>query len=334
MVKVSHSLTIKRIFLASLSLVVCSGPRVPGSTVWAQSSSARFSESDFKTFESLLEYYKKHPQYHAEIGGGTYTFPAIDPKVLRRLSAEVLVARFRKFNKDYRDFLQQENVLSGQIKRVEIDMEKMPLSDTQNRSLQELKRESLRSKAQQNRKILVMLSIQANESVIKAIETLSPEQRLVKDQAERPKMPGVFGGSSFERDKAKEIDKLNLTPVDPEFYATQLGQKLEKDLGGRAQYWSYDYGRDELYVKVNDELGKLSVFKDTSGTRFIRTRVGGEFMDPKGRDEEVDMLKAKGKFLTGETAEESLFGDFPSSRPALMKEGEKPHSSSGDGHDH
>ncbi|MEO5667911.1 MAG: hypothetical protein ABIR96_07630 [Bdellovibrionota bacterium] len=328
----SHS-AIKRIVMAGLVLGILPSPLMSVGRAQAQTALKGFSEQDFKTFESLLEYYKKYPQYHAEVGGGTYKFPPMDPKILRRLSADVLVARYRKFNSDYRDFSQQENVLGDQIKKVEGDMDKMPLSDTQNRSLQELKRESLRGKIQQSRKILVMLSIQANESVLKAIETLSPEQRLVKDQVERPKMPGVFGGSSLERDKSKEIDKLNLTPVDPEFYATQLGQKLEKDLGGRAQFWSYDYGRDELYVKVNDDLGKLSVFKDTSGTRFIRTRVGSEFMDPKGRDEQVDLLKAKGKFLTGEPGEESLFGDFPKNDPSYIKEGDKPHSAN-DGHHH
>ena len=328
-----HSV-IKRWALLGLSLGVF---QIVVATVTLESahaaSSVRLSEEDFKTFEALLEYYKKYPQYQSEVGGGAYKFPTIDPKLLRRLSADVIVARFRKFNKDYRDFNQQEKVLGSQVKKVEADMDSMPVSDTQNRSLQELKRESLRGKIQQNRKILVMLSIQANESVFKAIETLTPEQRLVKDQAERPSMPGIYGGSFFERDKAKEIDKLNLTPVDPEFYSTQLGQKLEKDLGGRAQYWSYDYGRDELYVKVNDELGKLSVFKDTSGTRFIRTRVGGEFMEPKGRDEQVDLLKAKGKFLTGDGSEESLFGDFPKNDPSYIKEGQKPHSA-GDGHNH
>jgi hypothetical protein len=299
------------------------------------SSSTRLSEEDFRTFEALLELYKKHPQYHAELGGGPLQFPAVDPKLLRRLSSDVLVARFKKFNKDYKDFSQQENVLADQIKKLDADIEARPLSDTQNRSLQELKRESLRGKQQQTRKILVMLSVQANESLGKALETLTPEQRLVKDEAARPKMPGVYGGSSFEREKAKEIDKLNLTPVDPEFYGTQLGQKLEKDLGGRAQFWSYDYGRDELYVKVGDDLGKLTVFKDTSGTRFIRTRVGGEFMEPKGRDEQVDMLKAKGKFLTGDGGEESLFGDFPKNSPSYIKEGEKPHTHThGDGHKH
>lgn len=331
--EVSHSV-IKRMVLATLALGLTQRVLGPLPTAFAQSPRA-LTEADFKSFESLLEYYKKYPQYQSEAGGGTYKFPPIDPKLLRRLSVEVLQARFRKFNQDYRDFSQQEAVLGEQIKKIESDMDKMPLSDTQNRSLQELKRESLKGKQQQNRKILVILSIQANESVLKGLETLAPEQRIVKDdqQVERPKLPGIYGGSSFERSKAKEIDKLNLTPVDPEFYGTQLGAKLEKDLGGRAQFWSYDYGRDELYVKVNDELGKLSVFKDTSGTRFIRTRVGSEFMDPRGRDEQVDLLKAKGKFLTGDTGEESLFGDFPTNNPSYMKEGDKPHSK-GDGHNH
>jgi hypothetical protein len=131
----------------------------------------------------------------------------------------------------------------------------------------------------------------------------------------------------------KELDKLNLTPVDPEFYDTQLGRKLEKDLGGRADFWSYDYAQDELYVKVKDELGKLRVFKDAGGTRFIRTRVGSEFLDPRGKDEPVDMMNAQGKFLTGNGSDETLFGEFPTNKPQFVDENKVKHNNQGGGGD-
>lgn len=299
------------------------------------SSTQKASKAEVELFSELLDYYKKYPQIQIDIGNGSvYKFPDVDRKLLYRLSPEVLNSRIRKFNRDYKDYLEQVKILERQLAVLEKKIESMPISDTQNRTLQEIKAETTRGKMNQARKIIVMLSVQANESFLNAIETLRPEDRVVVEDVERPKMPGVFGGAAFERQKMNEVDKLNLTPVDPEFYETQLGRKLEKDLGGRAQYWSYDYAQDELYVKVNDELGKLRVFKDAGGTRFIRTRAGAEFLDPRGKDEPVDMMNAKGRFLTGSGSEETLFGEFPRKSPSFVDESKVRHNRSGGGDGH
>lgn len=315
---------------------LCVGLSLVSTHAWSQKSKTpKASKDEVELFSSLLDYYKQYPQYQTELGGGLYKFPEVDRQLLYRLAPEVLNSRVRKYNNDYRSFVDRDKVLTKQMKQLEQDVSKMPISDTQNRSLQELKVESTRGKVNQNRKITVMLSIQANESFLKALETLSPEDRLVTQDVEKPKMPGVYGGSSLDRQKMGELDKLNLTPIDPEFYNTQLGKKLEKDLGGRAEFWSYDYAQDELYVKVNDELGKLRVFKDAGGTRFIRTRAGAEFLDPKGKDEPVDLNTANGKFLTGNGADETLFGEFPSNKPKFQNENNlhKGSGSGGDSHD-
>lgn len=304
---------------------------------WSQSAtqkSKNISKDEIALFSELLDYFKKYPQVQIELGGGIYKFPEVDRVLLGRLSPEVLGSRIRQFNNDFKSYKASEVVLEKQLKSLDEDIKKMPISDTQNRSLQELKIESTRSKVNQNRKVMVMLSIQANESFIKAVSTLSQKDLKVEQVVEKPKMPGVFGGSAMDRQRMEELDKLNLTPVDPEFYDSQLGKKLEKDLGGRADFWSYDYAQDELYVKVNNELGKLRIFKDTSGTRFIRTRAGTEFLDPRGKDEPVDMLNAKGKFLTGNGGEENLFGEFPNNAPKLLDENKIKHNKPTDHNDH
>jgi hypothetical protein len=149
-----------------------------------------------------------------------------------------------------------------------------------------------------------------------------------------PKLPGVFGGAAEERRRALDADKINLTPVDPEFYASQLGKKLESDLGGKAEAWSYDYDRDELYVVVSGQVGKLRVRAENGGARFIQTRVGSSFVEPRGSDTRVDLLSAKGRFLTGDAREESLFGAFPDTRPVVVDESKVPKKPGSDGHGH
>ena len=295
-----------------------------------------FSNSDFKTFVELLDYHRKNPEYRISvIGARSQEFPKADLDLVKKLSPKVLNARFRKFNLDYRQFRGQLPKLEGQLKKLEKEIGKMSLSDTDRRSLQEIKIETQKSKIVQSKKVLYVLSIEANESLLNALSTLSNEEvRSAKEKPVKPpKLPGVYGGSLAERQKLKEIDKLNLTPIDPEFYKSQLGQKLEKDLGGRAQFWSYNYESDELYVKVGGELGKLRVRQDSSGSRFIQTRVGSSFIEPRGRDEKVDSYNAQGKFLTGDPNAESLFGAFPDSEQKFLDEGKRKKSGGG-GHDH
>ncbi|NCN41101.1 hypothetical protein GW916_07600 [bacterium] len=298
-------------------------------------AASKFSESDFQTFIELLGYYKNNPEFRVEVmGSSNQKFSDPREELIRKLAPNVLDARFKKFNIDYRDFLKQVTRLESQLVKLDREIKQMSLSDTDRRSLHEIKIETQKSKIVQIKKVLYVLSIEANESLQRALTTLTAKQVIAASEKteEAPKMPGVYGGSLAERQKLKEIDKLNLTPVDPEFYESQLGRKLEKDLGGRAQFWSYNYEADELYVKVGGELGKLRVRQDNSGSRFIQTRVGASFVEPRGSDEKVDEYNAQGKFLTGDTNAESLFGAFPDSEQKFLDENRK--DSGGGTHDH
>ncbi len=296
----------------------------------------KFSAADFKTFVELLGYHQKNPEFKVEVlGSAQQTFPTIREDIIKQLAPNVLNSRFKKFNIDFRAFKKQLPTLEQQLALLEKNIKNMSISDTDRRSLQEIKIETQKSKIVQIKKVLYVLSIEANESLQRALSTLSASEIAAAKEVpvEKPRMPGVFGGSLAERQKLKEIDKLNLTPVDPEFYKTQLGKKLEKDLSGRAQFWSYNYDSDELYVKVGDELGKLRVRQDSSGSRFIQTRVGASFVEPRGSDEKVDANNADGKFLTGDPNAESLFGAFPDSEQKFLNENQKdPHADHN--HDH
>jgi hypothetical protein len=109
-----------------------------------------------------------------------------------------------------------------------------------------------------------------------------------------------------------------------------LGKKLEKDLGGRADYWSYDFDQDELYVVVGKDTGKLRVKQKDQGTRIIQTRIGSDFQefpsDYQG-DVAVDRNNAKGRFLTGDKADPTLFGEFPTTS-GFESATEDPHQNS------
>ncbi|MEZ4814192.1 MAG: hypothetical protein R3A80_03170 [Bdellovibrionota bacterium] len=75
------------------------------------------------------------------------------------------------------------------------------------------------------------------------------------------------------------------------------------------------------------------------GTRIIQTRVGSGYADfPSDYqgDEAVDLNVAKGRFLTGNPADPTLFGEFPTPKEELgIPEGQVPHKhKKGDGHNH
>jgi hypothetical protein len=239
------------------------------------------------------------------------------------------------------NLLKLEKKVESELAQLAQKLSDTPLSNFQVRGDLELKNAALKNRQSQVKFAIFMASVNANLSVQDAIKTISASQKNLKESeklaASRPKLPGVWGGSLTERLNQKNREKLNLTPVDPEFYETQLGKKLESDLGGRAEFWSYDYGTDDMYVKVGDEIGKVNVIKNQDGIRFVRTRVGAGFSEPKSADMKVDMLTAKGRFLTGDKNEETLFGTNPAlNRTPVLEEksstvpgGTKPHN-----HDH
>lgn len=295
-------------------------------------------ERSLGIYFEVLNYYKINSQYKTQLlGRANVDFPDVNEALVRKLATPVIQSRFKKYNIQFLQYRAQIPKLEGQLKKLQEEIKKMPISDTANRSLHEIKIDASKSKIAQSYKVLYVLSIEANEDLQSALSTLRPEDRVsvMNKSGEVPRMPGIYGGSWVERQKIKEVDKLNLTPVDAEFYNSQLGKKLEVDLGGRAEFWSYDYNSDELYVKVGGELGKLKVREDSSGTRFIQTRVGSSFIEPRGRDERIDMYNASGKFLTGDPASESLFGEFPDSQEKFMREGQQPPARDPhEGHDH
>lgn len=308
---------------------------------FAQSSSAKKPanyERDLAVYFEVLNFYKVNSQYKTQLlGSSNVNFPEVNEALVRKLATPVIRSRFKKYNIQFQQYRASIPKLERQLNQLQEEIKKMPISDTANRSLHEIKIDASKSKIAQSYKVLYVLSIEANEDLQSALSTLRPEDRVsvINKSGEVPQMPGIYGGSWVERQKIKEIDKLNLTPVDAEFYNSQLGKKLEKDLGGRAEFWSYDYNSDELYVKVAGELGKLKVREDSSGTRFIQTRVGASFIEPRGRDEKIDMYNADGKFLTGNPSSESLFGEFPESQEKFMRENQTPaRTDPHEGHDH
>lgn len=293
------------------------------------------SASSVDVLFSLLQEHRKIPkEILAKLDGVDFTkLEPIEKKQLERLSPAVLDARVKEFNGKYLDYARIADQLSRESTQLAERLAKTPLSDFKNRSDLELKAAAQKTKLEQALFVLALTSINANDSLQAALKTVAPQRPEESVAAVIPKMPGVFGGSLAQRQKSKEIERSNLTPVDDDFYKTQLGQKLEKDLGGRPQYWSYDYGKDELYVKQGSDLAKVVVFEDQGGIRFIRTRMGPQLNEMRSEDARIDMTKAEGRFLTGDRNQETLFGKMPSRAPRLYEELPPGHSYD-DGHDH
>ena len=268
-----------------------------------------------EVFLSLLSLHKKFPQeYYTRTDSSLTpkTYDQVQPAIIENLSETVLSARYKKFNVSYVSYLKLSKRLQRELKILDTRLKSTPVSNYKVRSDLEVKHTSLRASYDQALYLLFMTSLNANQSVLDALNTLPPDQRVARAPVgPPPKLPGVFQGSAADRSKLSEAEKIFMTPVDAEFYKTQLGKKLANDLGGKADYWSYDYGSDELYVKVGDDLGKLTVFQDQGGVRFIRTRVGSSFNEQKSPDTRIDMASAQGRFLTGDKAQESLFGRVP-----------------------
>jgi hypothetical protein len=300
----------------------------------ASGARAETPKSDLQVFTKLVTEYRSFPEeFFKKVSPDPRTQPDPDPAGIANLSESVLKARYAYYNATYLGFLKREKFLEKQLKSLKARMDKTPLSDFKNRSELEVKTAAAKADYDKTRLGLFLWSLDANSNAREALKTLPPDKRVAgKKAAPLPKLPGVFGGSSDDRKKLKDWEKPNLTPVDPEFYQTQLGKKLEKDLGGRADYWSYDYNSDELYVKVGDALGKLRVKQEGKDVRFMQTRVGPTFTEPRGSDTKVDMLTAQGRFLTGSKEEETLFGKYPKKGPELLEEGGS--HASGDSRDH
>lgn len=305
---------------------------------------------DRDMFLELLRSYREYTEFHKLLEKGVATYDDVDPKVVVALPEKVLQARYVRFNREYGEARALEKAIQKQLAEVESRLEATPLSDSTRRADLELKTKAMQDRSRQARRLVFLLSVDANSDILEAFRFLTPEQRLAakngtpgtpmapaalaaatSSEGPLPKMPGVLLGTREQRAKTSEFDKINLTPIDDEFYQTQLGKKLESDLGGRARAWSYDYSRDELYVATGNDVSKVRVKEASPGVRYIQTRVGSRFEEPVGSDTKVD-IAAQGRFLTGDKGEETLFGKMPPKGPKLL---DLPAGhSENDGHDH
>lgn len=289
-------------------------------------------------FSTLLKEYKHFTDCHPLLPDEVESIKKLDLNLMTQVPESQLRPRFDKYNIKYLQYRKMEEKVLGQVRELEKRLKETPLSDLKNRGDLEVKHVAINARHIQVKKSICMQSVEANKDIQAALDSLPSDKKAVaqatpvKNEA-KPKLPGIMNESRTERMKKSETEKIFLTPVDDEFYATQLGKKLEKDLGGRAEYWSYDYDKDDLYVKVGNDVGKLSVREDSPGIRYIRTRFGASFVEPKGKDTQVDNLAARGKFFTRDPDEESLFGPFPRNTTKFSDENKKPTPGKG-AHDH
>ena len=300
---------------ASLPLAYAKAPKMTA-------AQARSLKAELATLKDLLEAYKRYPEYRDQLKSGSISsFESIDFRLVEKLDPKALRTPF-EFKSKFVRLLAIEQLANKKVKKLEEDLVNTPLSDTNRRTQLELNRKALLDQYNVIRQSLFHVSVEANETVLGALSALSTEAKesmLNPPPRIPPKIPGIFGGSVDDRRKTPDSDKINLTPVDPEFYKTQLGKKMESDLGGRADFWSYDYDKDELYVVVGDEISKVRVKGDGAGARIIQTRVGSNFEEFRGSDTRVE-AGAKGRFLTGDGNQETLFGRREPGGPVFVDE--------------
>lgn len=296
------------------------------------------------TFLKVLAEYRQHPEFFDYLPSGKDSFQLRTKEELRRLEPKILKSRFDEFNLKFLNFKKTHDVFLKQQQILQKRFDDVPLSDIKNKSQVNVRLQVQKQKVTEAKRTLFLISLDANHSLNDAFATLTPDmkkqidsEKALASAPKAPKMPGLYQGSRWEYEQQSDGDKLNIVPFDKEFENSQLGQKIQKDLGGKVDFWSYDFDTDELYVKVGDQLSKLRVREDEgSGVRFIQTRVGAGFYTPKGSDEKVDELRAKGKFLAPKSEKKShtsLFGEKDSSGPQFANELPPGHTKD-DGHDH
>jgi hypothetical protein len=305
--------------------------------VWAQDSGS------LNTLTKVLNEYRQHPEFFDYLPAGKESFPLRSEEELKRLEPAVLKARSDEFNGKFINFSKSMKRLSEQRAILQKRFDDTPLSDITNKSQLNLKLQIQSQKVIEAKRTLFLISLDANHSIADAFATLTPatikqieEQKQLAEAPKPPQMPGLYQGSKWENERKAAADRINITPLEKEFYDTQLGQKIVRDLGGDVDFWSYDFDKDELYVSVNNEVSKLRVREEDSGVRFIQTRVGAGFYNPKGSDERVDELKAEGRFLASKEDKRNqttLFGEKKSNEPVFASELPPGHFK-GDGHDH
>jgi hypothetical protein len=298
------------------------------------------SSTKRQVFVGLLNEIKHYPEilntYITEDKQYILSLQNFDPSKLDLINEKHLESRYIEFNQKYISYLEILYKLRANIQTNEQRKIATPLKEKSIIVDLELKIAAQKSSLRQTEVVIFGHSLAAHKSIERAFELFIAAPKKEKEKnvsaldkilnsstsdSPPPNMPGTYQGSRSDRNRMSEAEKINLTPVDAVFYETQLGKKLEKDLGGKADYWSYDFKQDELYVKVGNEVGKIRVKEETSGARIIQTRVGSGFIDfPNnyGGDERVETTAADGKFLNRQG--ETLFGRYPSNQPEVISE--------------
>lgn len=342
--------TLRLLWAATLCSIPCHVPRVSAQASQALSISTR----EIQEFAELLRHLQSYPDLiqilEADQKKLIEEFKKFGATTLRDLPPEVFKNLQQRFFAKFIGFKETKEKLEKQIELLKERKIALPLGEKKSIVELDLKIKATQDQVKQARYVLFFTSFDANKALLEALKSPRVKdiaqanqaaEEKAKIEAAKPKLPGTPQESKQERMNTAEADKLNLTPVDPEFYNTQLGKKLEKDLGGRAEYWNYDFDQDELYVVVGNEAGKIRVKQKDQSTRIIQTRVGSSFDDFPSNyegDEAVDTNLAKGRFLTGNPADPTLFGEFPTAKedPGLP-EGKLPTQhkhKKGDGHNH
>ena len=289
------------------------------------------STKDYSNFAELLKTYQLYPEFVPLLEKTDKEllekFKKLDLGTLKTLPAASFTNLYRRFYTDYVGFKETKEKIQKNIKALEEKKIALPLSQKKSIVDLDLKIQASSDGVKQAKFVLFNTSFKANRAFMEMLASPSVNAAMKASApaatpsriGSAPKLPGSLQGSKLDRTAASEAEKLNLTPVDPEFYSTQLGKKLEKDLGGKADYWSYDYDQDELYVSVGKDVGKLRVKQRDQGTRIIQTRIGSDFNDFPSNysgDEQVNLNTANGRFLTGNLADPTLFGAFPNKQPS------------------
>jgi hypothetical protein len=266
---------------------------------------------------NFLKVYSELLSYHAQQADLLQKYPLknpfapVPPELIARLNPDQIKAHYKAHLESY---LLEKNTLdklNSEFAKVKDRLASLPLTDSTERPRLEKQNVALTRAVNTVRESLFQRSILANRAIRDSLKTLTPEQKTMAkaeiEKVERPKMPGVYGGSVAERQKQKADEKIFLTPVDPEFYDSQLGKKIDKDLG-KARYWSYDFKEDNLFIRNENGIGKVFV-KDNGSGAYIGVRTGTDFSDIRSGDEKV-LSGAKGRFLTGNREEETLRNTF------------------------
>lgn len=308
---------VKRFFFIFLCVSIAGG---------SSFAEERGFQGDLQLFYQLLKEYSQYNEFSSKLSPDERKkYDEITLRHLKGLDAKSLQARFEKYNVDYSIYRKLLLKAERELQKISKRLDQIPITNKNRR------REEYALAAQQNRvgriqRYLFYSSVNANNSILESLDTFNvadkvkAEKRVEAEIAAVPDLPGVEGPSRQERLRKKEGERINLMPVDDDFYQTELGKKLNGDLGGRADFWSYDFERDELYVQVGDKVGKLLVREDGPGVRFVQTKVGEGFNEPVGSAMKVDLFQSKGRFLTGDRNEETLFGPYPDKKEKLLEE--------------